>query len=71
MKERAEFTSEGALKCPHCDTDYLHQRIATVSSDSENRDWTRLVFDCENCAEDPTLLIYNHKGWTLMVWEQE
>jgi len=51
--------------------DGLHAQIATTLEDNPSlrRQGLRIFFLCENCCAVPALTIVQHKGQTLLAWE--
>lgn len=58
------ISSDGlVLKCPQCGCDYLHQDCIRAGSD-----FLEVVFWCEGCHEQHTILANQYKGQTQFSW---
>jgi hypothetical protein len=65
------FREEGSEEARHVFTDRLHS--CTDSSNENNpsrhRDGILIHFFCEECTAKPSLAIIQHKGMTLIQWQ--
>lgn len=64
----AQFDND-VLACPDCGEDYLHQYDVIVDKDKD----VAILFWCEHCGQRTApkkLWIRQHKGNTLLEWEQ-